>query len=158
MPELQSSILANLFRLSQKRLEEQYQTMLNDLDNEIAGYKLMGMDEKTIYETLMSDFEQEKGVFGRFKGAIEGAMDEVVVRTTQFEQVSDNPPEQLYRWLLDPTVEKHCDDCLDRESMGALTMLEWGKLGIPGSGVTECGDYCKCMLDEVLKEVNEPNQ
>ncbi len=149
MPDLQSSILANLFRISQKRLDEQYQTMIDDLDNEIAGYRAMKMDEKAIYDILMSDFEQEKGVFGRFKGAIEGDMDELVVRTTQSEQVASNPPEQTYVWLLDPTVEQHCDDCIDRESRGALTMLEWSKLGIPGSGATECSDYCRCLLEIV---------
>jgi hypothetical protein len=158
MPDLQSSILANLFRISQKRLDEQYQTMINDLDNEIAGYRAMRMDDKAIYDILMSDFEQEKGVFGRFKGAIESDMDELVVRTTQSEQVANNPAEQLYNWVLDPTVNEHCTDCLERAAMGSQTMLFWSSRGIPGSGATKCADYCCCMLDEVLEEVNESNQ
>jgi hypothetical protein len=153
MPELQTDILKNLFRISTTEVSNQYQVMLNDLETEIQTYRTMQMDDAAIYKALLSDFENEAGVFGRFGGGIERTMDGLIVRTTQSEQVANNPVEQKYDWILDPTVEKHCDDCVEREGMGALTMLEWSSMGIPGSGVTECGDYCKCLLEVSV----EPN-
>jgi hypothetical protein len=146
MPQ-QIDILSNLFRVSQTEIANQYQSLINDIDTEIAAYRATGMDNDAIYRAMNSDFESESGVFGRFKGGLERSMDGLVVKTTQTEQVANNPLEEKYLWILDPTAEKHCDDCLERETMPAQTMLEWQALGIPGSGVTECGDYCKCLLE-----------
>ena len=147
MPDLQTNIMANLFRLSQTDVQNQYQTLINDLDSEIKSYRLMRMSDEAIYKALMADFENEVGVFGRFKGRLEGIMDGLVVQTTQQEQISVNPFGDQYDWTLDPTVEEHCISCVERSQMGPKDMLYWVSIGIPGSGATICGDYCMCVLN-----------
>jgi hypothetical protein len=144
---LKVNTMPSLLRISRERLDNQYTQMLNELETEIQGYRATGMNDDAIYEALISDMDNEQGVFGHFKGGIETAMDELVVRSTQLEQVAENPLDEKYKWILDPTAQEHCEDCLDRADMTAKTMEEWMLLGIPGSGVTECGDYCKCILD-----------
>jgi hypothetical protein len=149
MPELQTNIMGNLFKISTTELGNAYEAMVKDLGLEIANYQATGMNGDAIYKALLADIENNASVFGRFNGDVERAMDGLMVRTTQSEQVANNLPEQMYEWILDPTVQEHCGDCLSRSEMPAKPFFEWSELGIPGSGVTECGDYCKCLLEVV---------
>lgn len=49
------------------------------------------------------------------------------------------------RWVLDPLVKNHCDDCLSRAGeYDSIRDLP----SIPGDGNTECGIYCYCWLEE----------
>jgi hypothetical protein len=58
--------------------------------------------------------------------------------------------EEKLVWVLDPTAKDHCDDCLANSSMDAQSFGEWESFGLPGSGNTECGEYCKCTLERAL--------
>lgn len=147
------NVMANLFRVSMTETENLYQAMLNDLDTEIANYRATGLSDNAIMTAIESDLENEVGTFGRFKGGIERTMDGLITRTTQTERAAKNLPETKYLWILDPTVKEHCTDCLERSEYVPKTYLEWIEIGRPGSGTTECSDYCRCLLEEV----HEPN-
>lgn len=49
------------------------------------------------------------------------------------------------RWVLDPLVQNHCDDCMRLEGeYDSIDELP----SIPGDGSTECNIYCFCWLEE----------
>jgi hypothetical protein len=148
MPEISINIFPNLFQITIDDLQKKRQAMLDEIDSNIKTSRLLGMSDEQIYNNLISDFENEIGIFQKFQGAIEGEMDTLVNQTTQVSKVIDNPIDQKCEWVLDPTVEKHCDTCLEREGQ-IKTFLEWNEEGIPGSDATECGGYCMCSLELV---------
>jgi hypothetical protein len=50
-----------------------------------------------------------------------------------------------------------CDDCAPRHGMGGLTLDEWERIGLPGSGWSVCGGNCECLLiPEDLVTVDPP--
>jgi len=129
-------------------LERRLDTFILDVDSEIIKMRATGMSEQAIYDSLMYDMDNNTGVFGVLKGGIERQTDEMVSQVTQTERIKGLPQEDLYYWNLDPTVAEHCPTCLANSMRPAMTLNDWQMLGIPGSGTTECGDYCCCALDK----------
>ena len=53
------------------------------------------------------------------------------------------------QWLLqwhDVGDDRVCDGCIARHDMSPMTLADWEAYGLPGSGDTECGDNCRCVL------------
>jgi hypothetical protein len=59
--------------------------------------------------------------------------------------LSSNIDEWLLAWH-DVGDNRVCDGCIARHGMKPMTLAEWEVYGLPGSGDTECGDNCRCVL------------
>ena len=53
----------------------------------------------------------------------------------------------FFRWHADLSGDV-CPDCAARNGQ-VKTMAEWTALGLPGTGATRCGAYCRCYLEAV---------
>jgi len=65
--------------------------------------------------------------------------------------LGDDTSKWLLRWhdvSGSGTQDKNeCDGCyFNAKKMAPRILNEWIKHGLPGSGVTECGDNCRCIL------------
>tara|TARA_B100001971_G_scaffold201905_1_gene215106 strand:+ start:57 stop:356 length:300 start_codon:yes stop_codon:yes gene_type:complete len=71
-----------------------------------------------------------------------------------FELMTDEEEKEMldhfYEWI---TVPSHdiCPDCKERHGQ-VKKWKEWIESGLPGSGATECGGDCYCVLDPVKKD------
>jgi hypothetical protein len=132
--------------------------MLDEMIVEIRSMRTLGISEQNIFDSINYDIEHQEGIFSRLKGDLERSADKLITRTVQSERVNEllsesvaegeeiSLSEVLYVWQLDPTVIEHCDDCSQNSGMESKTLIEWQSIGIPGSGNTICGDYCRCIL------------
>jgi hypothetical protein len=53
---------------------------------------------------------------------------------------------QKYVWVIDPTSEAPCKECLKRSNMEAKTFSQWDELGLPGSAKARCKNFCTCEI------------
>lgn len=60
-------------------------------------------------------------------------------------------PAAKFAWVLGNA--EHCKDCLHRAMLsrakGGFTWHELQTMGLPGTGATACGRYCKCSIREI---------
>ena len=61
-------------------------------------------------------------------------------------QKIENGPDQAYGWQVNSG--NPCPDCQDRNGQ-VHSMEYWDAIGTPGTGVTICGNKCKCALNPV---------
>jgi hypothetical protein len=117
------------------------------ISNEIRS----GKDPEELRAELKKDLHEGGEIFGefreQFKATIKTEVTEVK-NTNQRHSIKWEEGVQLFSWTLDSGAE-HCDDCINRSKMHPRPMKEWEIIGIPGEGITECGDHCKCHLEKV---------
>ena len=109
------------------------------------------MSKDAIKQRLVDDLHNGGPIFGDFRSQFKSIGERAIENGSQVthnavysEALGDS---QLYLWVLDPRVENHCDDCLERAEWEPKTMQEWEDLGLPGSGVTVCTTHCYCNLE-----------
>lgn len=106
-----------------------------------------GLD-KTAIRNLLLGPRGEELIFGPLRKAFGNTSKTNMERVRQFvrnEEFKNVERRKLFRWVLDPGKE-HCPTCIDRASMGSKLYEEWELIGLPQSGVTECGEHCWCSL------------
>jgi len=106
-----------------------------------------GTSGDVIKETLLRDLREGGQIFGSFRAQFKATVYKNVESATnkgmQVAQVEKGVI--LYDWLPEFS-ERTCQDCINRSQMSARSMKDWEIIGIPGSGVTICGDKCRCRL------------
>ena len=137
---------ATLFQVYVDEVQSAYDLLESDLDAQVRRMRAMGMSEAEIFKSLSDSLNNGLDMFQTFKGAIGGSLDTLLETTSQLE-ANDFPFEQPLVWMLDPTAQEHCGDCVDNSESGPRTFDEWSNVGLPGAGNTECGPYCKCSLE-----------
>jgi hypothetical protein len=126
-----------------------YTRLETEMLGAITRMRLQGIRDREIYSRLSTQLSEGTGVFSSFRGMVnkggKGLVSMAALNTvhSRFEGL-----DQKLIWQLDPTAQEHCTDCLMNEGMAARTHEEWMQIGLPGSGNTECGEYCKCLLVE----------
>ena len=139
-------IASNIFELFSKQLDTHLTSLLDDLKNQIETMLAHGMDSNVIQQKLENDLTNRTGVFASLKGNIGSAIDSTFgVAATRIADDSVSELSDKFAWTLDPTVKEHCDTCLERDGQ-TNSYQDWTTLGLPGSGVTDCGVYCHCTL------------
>ena len=115
------------------------------LETFIKKQIIAGVNPLTIQQTLVRDMEAGGQIFGSLKSAfkhqvawgIEGAEDGALKSETGLQD--DTPSD----WVA-IADQGTCDDCLDRANSGSHPYSYWVGIGLPGTGNTICGDYCRC--------------
>lgn len=96
--------------------------------------------ESTVASTLTDAYKAH--IVRVIKGAINSGFQE----GSNEYHATKTPPEKLLTWTLNPTSSgTHCPDCVNRSGM-RRTLAEWEVLGMPQSGFSICGNYCRCTL------------
>jgi hypothetical protein len=135
-----------MFRITTRSVGRLYDSFTQDVTGETLRMRALGMDASTIYERLLTNLNDGKDLFGRFKGQLESELDQLVGISAQESSNTIYGKDQMLRWELDPTVIDHCEDCVNNSEMEPQLYEDWESIGLPGFGNTQCGDYCKCTL------------
>ena len=135
------------FSIWQNKFDAAYDKFTADLEGQVQTMRSQGLSDTEIMGRLERTLTDEVGVFGPFVGDIEKYADDLSSIIAQTASNSDFDENQKLVWVLDPSAKEHCDDCIANEGIDAMTFAEWEAIGIPGSGNTECGEYCKCTLE-----------
>jgi len=117
---------------------------------EVDRLRKMGVADKTIKEKLLRELETETGMFRTLANKLGRASMAVVNQANQaayYQEIASEVEDlgkQKYMWVLDPGAQ-HCSTCPTKNGV-VHTFEEWQQLGLPGSGVDECGANCRCSL------------
>lgn len=116
---------------------------------EIDRLKKMGVGDKAIKQKLLNDLENETGIFRTLAnrlGRVSMAAVNQANQAAYYQEAVDvkQAATQKYMWVLDPGAQ-HCGTCPTKHGV-VHTFAEWQELGLPGSGVDECGHNCRCSL------------
>ena len=140
-------IATPMFRLTAENIGNIYDAYGQDVTDFVKRSRLLGMSNEEISNRLSDNLTGGKDLFGRFKGALERELDNVVGITAQSESNIYQAGTML-KWELDPLVEEHCETCIVNATKPVMTIEQWELTGLPGFGNTICGRYCKCTLVE----------
>jgi hypothetical protein len=69
-----------------------------------------------------------------------------------WSQFSDSEHNIEWIWVLDQSIDDHCEDCIRNSKLSARSFEQWSIIGVPGSDKTKCGSYCRCGLKNI-KEI-----
>lgn len=138
-----------MFRITADNMDALYSAFSDDVVEFIRRERALGIGDDEIFNRLQDNLNNGQDFFGRFKGAMEVELDNIVGVTAQDYSNSIYAPDAMLKWELDPTVVNHCEDCLRNAKDAPRTYQQWEAIGIPGFGNTACSDYCKCTLVRV---------
>lgn len=103
-----------------------------------------GATLKVIRADLLNDLEEGGPIFNEFRNAIQPTFAGSVHRFRDIGEVSEiGKEDNKWRWVA--VLVNTCPDCLKRHN-DVKTWDEWESEGLPRSGVTVCGQNCKCVL------------
>lgn len=138
---------STLFSIWVDEISTAYDTLEMELNAQIKSMKLLGLSDQEIFNRLSDSLDNQKDLFGTFKGSLGRGTDSMVNMISQIESNETiKDVAELFIWELDPTVEKHCETCLTNSTMGQMKFDAWYEIGLPGYGNTDCGKYCRCTL------------
>ena len=137
---------ATMFQVYIDEMETAYNVLQDDLLAQIRRMRALGMSDEEIFSHISDSLNNGMDMFQTFKGAIGGSVDTLLETTAQITSNDFNPEETLV-WMLDPTAQEHCPDCVRNSESEGMTYADWEQIGLPGAGNTECGAYCKCSLE-----------
>jgi hypothetical protein len=145
---LAKDVSTPMFRLTVESIGHIYDAFGQDVTDFVRRERLLGVSNEEIIKRLDASLNNGKDLFGRFKGAIELELDNIVGVTAQAESNGIYTEGAMLTWELDPTVSDHCETCLSNADKAAMAIDKWELVGLPGFGNTICGRYCKCTLVE----------
>lgn len=125
------------------------------LEEYIQTRLAQGATLEIIKSDLLTDLEEGGRIFGEFKNALQPTFAGSVNRFRDVGVFGELGTKIKYRWVA--VLVNTCPDCLDRhkESLKSPKLwVEWEEEGLPRSGVTVCGQECKCILLPV--KITEP--
>jgi|TARA_B100000579_G_C22564620_1_gene726038 SPP1 gp7 family putative phage head morphogenesis protein len=117
-----------------------------DLETLIKRMKATGASNEAIKQVLLNDLNTGGRIFGTFKNQFRATSDFAVGRMSTYGQLYEYGKKGIkeYRWYA-YNVDKACPDCQERHGQ-ILPYNEWEQFGVPRSGFSVCGLYCKCEL------------
>lgn len=123
---------------------------LDDIQKRIIELKNEGVTAKTAVDRLYTEvIESDKLV--KLENKEGQKLWDLFKSISQYSSFEDNDSEKYYMWVLEDGTHQdinHCKGCTNRNGV-VKKYKEWEKLGLPGSGVTECDCNCLCSLQEV---------
>jgi hypothetical protein len=102
-----------------------------------------GIDPAVLEANLIKDLDEGGRIFGEFTNAIKSTIGGSIGRIRDNAQIITYNPDVKYRWSA--VLVNTCEDCLERHGQ-VMEWSEWESEGLPRSGVTVCGQNCKCVL------------
>ena len=116
-----------------------------DLDTFVLQMRSQGASASTIKNLLLQDLEQGGRIFGAFKNQFKAVSDYSVGSMANVGSVFEMKTNGVNEFQWQTAGGNICDDCLDRSGM-TETYEYWKLVGLPKSGFSVCGHYCKCDL------------
>jgi hypothetical protein len=124
-------------------LEFSANLLADNLQLRITQMMASGMSPNAILDVLRRDLANGGPLFGGLKKAVETNIFPAVDNIAQGAVIEANPGASRWEWIT--TSAGPCADCLPRHGV-VKTYAEWEAIGLPRSGFSRCGDYCKCVL------------
>lgn len=148
--------------------------MLNELANSVIDLRDSGLPDDVIADRLTADLEAFGGLSGyqKLDQALSERLDSVAsryyTRAAEFVYNEGDVPDdseaeatgKLFLWFA--IGSNSCRTCQKRHGR-IKTLAEWKRLGLPGSGNTDCRRNCRCTLipqetiPEYYPEVRQPD-
>ena len=117
--------------------------LADKLNLKIRQMMAAGMGEAQVVAALRRDLSAGGPIFSGFKSTFKSTVMPQVDNIAQGAVVAKNPKARDWEWVT--TSADPCDDCKARHGQ-VKPYEEWRRLGLPRSGFSVCGDYCKCTL------------
>lgn len=139
--------LMTSIKLAIMQMSNSYDKLGTDINLYIQQQKNLGVTPISIREQLLKDLKNRDGIFREVFSAIKNERFgdyNVIAEVSSNEFVKNDSLK--YEWYLDPDVREHCQDCINRSNKGEKLYSYWEEIGLPATGHTECGEYCKCTL------------
>ena len=133
--------------LSLQRTSNSYDKLGTDMNLYIQQQKTLGVNPLEIKTQLLKDLQNQTGVFREVFSSLRNERQgdyNVTAEVSSNQFVEDETLK--YEWYLDPDVREHCVDCLANADEVGKSYKAWEKIGLPATGHTECGIWCKCTL------------
>lgn len=133
--------------LSLQRTSNSYDKLGTDMNLYIQQQKTLGVNPIEIKTQLLKDLQNQTGVFREVFSSLRNERQgdyNVTAEVSSNQFVEDETLK--YEWYLDPDVREHCVDCLANADEVGKSYKAWEKIGLPATGHTECGIWCKCTL------------
>lgn len=102
-----------------------------------------GMSPDAVKATLKADLLNGGPVFSGFRSTFHRAADPMIDDTAQAAIAEEFQENDRWEWIT--TSANPCNDCEPRHAL-VKDYQEWVDEGLPRSGFSVCGDYCKCVL------------
>jgi hypothetical protein len=113
------------------------------LELRIKSMMATGMGPSDILAVLRNDLKIGGPLFSSFASTFKRNVFPVVDNVAQGAIVTANPVARKWEWIT--TSADPCNDCLPRHGV-KRPYSDWVRLGLPRSGFSVCGDYCKCAI------------
>lgn len=117
--------------------------LADKLEIRIRQMMTSGMGAPQIIDVLKRDLRGGGPLFSGFASTFKSQVFPVIDNVAQGAVIDQNTDALKWKWIT--TSYDPCDDCKPRHGQ-VKTYAEWEKLGLPRSGFSVCGDYCKCVL------------
>lgn len=134
-------------KLSLMELRKEHGVLKSDIAIFKAEAKLAGLTDKEALKQLLIAGKDKTGIVQGFAKRIKQINVAAVRREksaseiVQFEKKAK--PNEQWQWLT--ISNKPCPDCEARAGK-VMPLKQWERIGLPGSGRTICGKYCRCKL------------
>ena len=142
------------------QLQKEAGILQADIEIFKANARIAGFNNHEIVRQLVRAGGDKAGLaqgFAKRAKSISVAAQRREMQARKIETYRDvTPPKTLWQWIA--ISVKPCPDC-DIRAGRVLTLAEWEEMGLPGSGRTICGAFCRCDLypmpvaDELFPEV-----
>jgi len=133
--------------VSLMELQKEHGVLKADIAIFKARQKIAGFSDKEALKQLIIAGKDRNGIVQGFANRIKtinvAAMrrERSAAKITEYKKQAK--PKEQWQWIT--ISSKPCPDCEARAGK-AMLLSQWERIGLPGSGRTICGAYCKCDL------------
>lgn len=144
--------MAEIFDASKNRVRagllfEAEKVVISLLDS-LADMRTQGLAESVIKQQLSNQVALgSTAIQGFLASAREklNSFQQKVYVAGQVRQIAKTPNPETEKFMWNAVGVGTCKDCISRHGR-ILTLSEWRKFGLPGSGATVCKFFCRCTL------------
>jgi len=138
---------AQRLKIATMELTKEKNILKSDISIFMENAKLAGFTEKEILSQLVLAGKDKSGLIQGFKTRVKsvtnmaGRREKAASKIDEFLKIAS--PQEDWQWIT--VSEKPCPDCELRAGK-VMSYNRWLEMGIPGSGRTICGKFCRCNL------------
>jgi hypothetical protein len=133
--------------VSLMELKKEAAILTADIDIFMANAKIAGFSNKETLAQLVRAAGDKDGIAQGFAKRVKSVTTAAIRRERSSSEIDEFKKVALededWQWITIST--KPCPDCEARAGK-VMKLHQWEKLGLPGSGRTICGKYCRCKL------------
>jgi len=150
--------VAQRLELAFEELEKQHNILKSDINIYKKQRKIAGFTDKQTLSRLVKMRQSKTDMLQSFANEVKKVNVAASRREESQAEIDEYQtkvlPDEEWVWISIST--KPCPDCMDRAGV-QLPLERWMQYGIPGSGNTICGVFCRCKLRpiSIAKDAHE---